>query len=140
MTTEETTEELKLKQAYAIYNHLLTDSKKELNRAMRHWEGLQNDVVRVMMIEFAASCDDTVLLPAEKQLLDEMNEKLRAAEDEVEFWRNRVGKLEAYRPHVKYFHARLECDVEMHKLRLSLSKSLSEETPPGSGTRRARAY
>ena len=115
-------EQSRLKQAYAIYDRLLNEARAELEKALKRWEKLQDDLVTVKMMEFAASCDDSVLLPEEKLLLDEMNQKLRTAQDTIDFWKRRIYRLEQYEGSIGSFSARLETDMEMHRLRLNLSR------------------
>lgn len=117
-------DELKLKQAHAVYERLLNEARAEVEEAMRQWDNLQDDIISVKMVEFAASGDDSLLLAEEKFLLEEMNEKLSAAQARVDFWRGRLDKLRQYEQKLHSFSARLETDMEIHRLRLNVSRRI----------------
>jgi hypothetical protein len=108
----------------AIYNRLLKQAAAELEEATRRWEKLQDDIIMAKMMEFAASCDDSILLAEEKALLEEMNQKLSEAQNIVDFWRNRLEKLRKYSSKLSLFAPRLEADVELHQLRLNVSRRI----------------
>lgn len=117
-------EELKLKRIHTVYDHLLNEARAEVEKAIRQWDNLQDDIITVKMVEFAASGDDSLLLADEKLLLEEMNEKLSDAQARVDFWRSRLEKLEQYKQNLPSFSARLETDIEIHRLRLSVSRRI----------------
>lgn len=136
MRHEETQERAKQQTAFRIYEKLWTMANSELSKARQEWLRLQDQLAEVKMMEFAASDDESVLLPEEQLLLDEMNQKLETAQNTVQFWTRRVEKLHQYRDKVPQFYVRLESDIEMHRLRLDLSKYLVSS----GGQRRVRLY
>jgi hypothetical protein len=117
-------EESKLKRVHTVYDRLLNEARAEVEKAVRQWDNLQDDIITVKMVEFAASGDDSLLLTEEKFLLEEMNEKLSAAQAKVDFWRGRLEKLQQYKQNLQSFSARLETDIEIHRLRLSVSRRI----------------
>ena len=117
-------EELKLKRTQTVYDRLLNEARAEMEQAIRQWDQLQDEIITVKMVEFAASGDDSLLLNEEKLLLEEMNEKLAVAQAKVDFWRGRLEKLRQYEQKLQSFSARLETDMEIHRLRLSVSRRI----------------
>lgn len=117
-------EDLKLKNAHTVYERLLNEARAEVEQALRQWDHLQDEIITVKMVEFAASGDDSLLLAEEKLLLEEMNEKLLTAQARVDFWRSRLEKIRQYEQKLQSFSARLETDMEIHRLRLSVSRRI----------------
>lgn len=144
MRDEEVKERSKERPARRIYEKLWATANEELSRARQEWRQLQDALTEVKMIEFATGGDDTLLLPEEEQLLEEMNQRLEAAQKAINFWSRRAEKLYQYKDQVDRFFFRLENDIELHKLRLDLSRHLmGDHSPTGdsnTGQRRVRLY
>ncbi len=144
MNGEQIEDKAKLDSAYRVYEKLWAEANKELNKSQQEWNKLQDRLAEAKMMEFAAGGDENVLLPEEELLLEEMNQKLETVQKSINFWSKRVEKLRQYRDKVQSFYARLETDIEMHKLRLSLSRAFTESQStdgrkPNNG-RRVRLY
>ncbi len=144
MRDEEVKERSKEKPARRIYEKLWATTNEELSKARQEWRQLQESLTEVKMMEFATGGDETLLLPEEEQLLEEMNQKLEAAQKAVNFWSRRAEKLYQYKDQVDQFFFRLENDIELHKLRLDLSRHLmsdhSTTNNSNPGQRRVRLY
>ena len=144
MRDEEVKERSNERPARRIYEKLWATTNDELSKARQEWRQLQESLAEVKMMEFATGGDETLLLPEEEQLLEEMNQKLEAAQKAINFWSRRAEKLYQYKDQVDQFFFRLENDIELHKLRLDLSRHLmsdhSTTSDSSTGQRRVRLY